>query len=217
MIDGGCFIDTDPTTGALHVPTGRALVASFRSIYLDTREGNLSTAWHHAQNADLIPMAVVSMNSMDTPSAGFAAVLTYPPPMGWSYRCAAFYSFCRKNTLPLSAIISSREDLLTVVEANDQKTVMVRWLGGGGYNLIPDILAICETNGGFVFDVSTITQSGGIEFLVKMVGADRLFLASNAPLCLEKTGEALLAGADLTEADRAMIESGTLTRILGLD
>ena len=217
MIDGGAFIDTDPTTGRLYIPTGRALVASWRAVYFDGQEGNLATLAACRQNPNLIPMAVVSGNSLVTPSGDFAAVLTYPEPMGWSYRCAAFYSFCRKNPLPLSAIISSREDLRTLTEACYQSSpVMVRWLGGGGYNLIPDILAICESNGGFVFDVSTITQSGGIEFLVKSVGANRLFLASNAPICFEHTGEALLAGADLSPVDRGMIESGTLTRILGL-
>jgi hypothetical protein len=67
------------------------------------------------------------------------------------------------------------------------------------------------------FDISTITQSGGIERLVERLGADRLFLASGMPLVAEGASYFMLEGARIPDSDRRMIQGGTLARALGIE
>lgn len=241
MIDGGVFIDRDPTSGiggdvddAIarldRFGADRALAASFKAVYFDSREGNDLTARCCAQSQGrLLPMAVVNLLGYDAGAgyleeirdAGFRAVALFPAFQYWSwsdYVAQKFAEQAARLEMPLQAAVWTRQDLADVARyiAPAGGPVLVRWMRGSGYNNLPDIIAIAEDHKNLVFDVSAITQSGGIERLAERVGADRLYLASNIPLTLEGAPYFMLEAARLPDHDKRMIRSGTLERVLDI-
>jgi predicted TIM-barrel fold metal-dependent hydrolase len=239
MIDGGIFLGRDPTTGiggAVEQTLARlrkngaasALAVSFRGIYFDTKEGNAETlalAARHPQA--IIPGASLNMYAFDAGTGsiarlkaeGFRALVVFAHAQGWSYGDYVFRVAAREAEaagLPLQAIVRTREELAQVARAAPESKILVRWLKGGGYNAVPDMIAVAGDCRRFVFDVSTVCQSGGIEHLVARIGADKLYLASSAPLTLDRTAYFILRAARLADVDRVMIESGTLARVLGV-
>lgn len=242
VIDGGVFIDIDPTTGRGERPADivarldrfgvdRALAASFKAIYFNERAGNDLTATCCAESAGrLLPMAAINMLGYDTGAnrlheiaAGpFCAAALFPNLQEWTwadYVAEAFARDCAAIGLPIQACIWDRQSLADVARhiAPARGKVLVRWMTGGGYKFIPDILAIAKDHPNLVFDVSTITQSGGIQHLVERIGSDRLYLASGMPLVAEGAPYFLLEAARLSDADRRMIQSGTLSQTLEID
>lgn len=239
MIDGGVFLGRDPTveigatTDALldrlaRCGAVRALALSFRGIYFDWREGNAETEAACARHAALLPAATVNMLAYDAAAGimadfkarGFKAVALFAHAQGWSYADYVFQVAARQAAaagLPIQVALRTREDLAAVARNAGDAAVMVRWMKGGGYNTVPDMIAVAPDCPRFVFDVGTVSQSGGIERLVERIGADRLYVASNTPLTLERTSYFMLRSARLPDDDRRAIESGTLARVLGVD
>lgn len=239
MIDGGVFLGRDPTV-EIGMETGelldrlrrcgavKALALSFRGVHFDWREGNAETLDVAARHPDVIlPMATVNMLAFDVGAglmtdfkqAGFKALALFAHPQGWSYGDYVFKAAlgeASRASLPVQVGLKTREDLAKVAANAGNATVLVRWMRGSGYNTLPDVLAVARDCPQFVFDVGTISQSGGLERLVERVGADRLYLASNMPLALERAAYFMLRAARLSDADRRAIESGTLARILGI-
>ena len=210
LFDGGSFIHTDPTTGARFEPKGPTLAASFKAIHFDAREGNAAALAESARNPNIAPLAVAWLSGMAWESqrtAGFKAWLVWE-----GVGTKAYQHFLNNAEMPVQVIVRTRIELAQALEPRRGAPLMIRWLGGGGYNLVPDIAV--AANGDTLFDVGSTTQSGGIEWLVRKIGADKLFLASNAPLCFDRAAPALLAGANLDEESRTMIEEGTLRRVL---
>ena len=239
MIDGGVFLGRDPTidigmtTADLldrlaQCGAAKALALSFRGVYFDWREGNAETldiAAHHS--GTIIPMATVNMLAFDVGAglmadfkkAGFKALALFAHAQGWGYGDYVFKAAvgeAGQADMPVQVGLKTREDLAKVAANAGDATVLIRWMRGSGYNTLPDVLAVARDCPRFVFDVGTVSQSGGLEHLVERIGADRLYLASNMPLALERTAYFMLRAARLSDADRLAIESGTLARILGI-
>jgi len=239
MIDGGVFLDRDPTVEIGLETTelldrlrrcgaSAALALSFRGIYFNWQEGNAETLTAARKHSGvLLPMATVNLLAFDAgadlmarfKAAGFKAVALFAHPQFWSYGDYVFKTAARQAAaadLPLQVGLKTREDLAQVAAAAGDAIVMIRWMRGGGYNTVPDVIAVARDCPNFVFDVGTVSQSGGIERLVERVGADRLYLASNMPLTLERVPYFMLRAASLSARDRHTIESGTLARIIGV-
>lgn len=241
MIDGGVFIDRDPTQeigdGVDDVMrrldrfgVDRALAASFKAVYFDYREGNEETRRACARTGDrLLPMAVVNLLGYDSgddylarvKADGFMALALFPHMQYWSwsdYVAQKIACQAAELGLPLQAGLRTRRDLADVARhvAPAGGSVLVRWMHGSGYNNVPDIIATGQDFPNLYFDVSNVTQSGGIELLVGRLGAERLYLASNIPLVLEGAPYFLLRAAHLSAEQRRLIEGGTLARVLGL-
>ncbi len=240
-LDGGVFFGRDETTGreanlprllALLDACGvrRALAAAHRAIWFDDREGNATMRDAAARSGGrLIPMAVINLTRHDPSDGhleqikreGFAAITLVAGVFGWTLQDYAFRSLARdaaKLGLPLQLCVRERRDLAAAVDGAGAAggTVMIRWMRGGGYTNLPDLLAIARDCPRFMFDVATITQSGGIAHLVERIGPDRLFVASNAPNAHAGAGWFMLRASGLDAETRRLIGGANLARVLGL-
>jgi hypothetical protein len=74
--------------------------------------------------------------------------------------------------------------------------------------------AAARAHPNFFFDVGNACSTGAIARLVETIGAHRLFFASSTAHNLPAPPHAVLAEAELSEADRAAISGGTLTTLL---
>ncbi|MEE9250891.1 MAG: amidohydrolase family protein [Alphaproteobacteria bacterium] len=242
MIDGGVFLGRDPTVeiGAEldelmrrldRFGADRALAASFKGIYYDYREGN-DEMLRSCESSDgrLLPVATVNLSGYDCTSGylrdlkqrRFVALGLYAPMQAWDWSDHIVRKIAEQAAeldFPIQAGVANARELGALARSAGPvgATVMVRWLRGGGYNNVADMIAVAEDYPGFRFDVGTTTQSGAIEYLAERIGASRLFMASNAPLTLEAAPYFLLYAARLSAEDRAAIEHGTLANILGID
>ncbi len=240
-IDGGIFIGRDETTGIEisverqlqilgRMGADRALAAAFRSVWFDYREGNAEIIRLAKQNPKIIPLAVINLPGFDPfdgyleslQQQGFAAVALVSGVMGWTLQSHAARSLARaaaKLKLPLVLCIRSNADFATAADllAPSEGTVLVRWMRGGGYFNVTDMLAVARDCPNFLFDAGTVTQAGGIEHLVERLGDERWFLASNLPVSHAGCAYFMLAAADLPRASRDKIAGGNLARVLGLN
>lgn len=243
MIDGGIFLgynasngqgwnDLAPLLARLDANgIDRALAASFESVVYDFRSGNRATLTAvAAAGGRLLPMATLCLPGFDAAEGyleqlkaeSFVALGLFPHMQFWSFEDYCLAEIGRQAAacgLPLQIGVNDRVDLARAARALGPTgaTVLVRWMRGRGYYCVPDMIAVAQDFPRFVFDVSAIMQSGGIEYLVCRLGAHRLFVASNLPTALEAAPLFTLEAADITEAERAMIAAGTLARVLELD
>ncbi|MCW8952816.1 MAG: hypothetical protein OQK53_08940, partial [Rhodospirillales bacterium] len=186
MIDGGIYLGRDPTReiglddDALIARldaygAGRALALSNRAIFYDSRSGNAETlAACTRSGGRFLPVASLNLGGYDC-TAGtmaalkaqeFLAVALFPQHQAWTWadasaRAALFEA--ADAGLPVQAGVMSTAELgiLARTAEGTGATVMVRWLRGGGYNAVPDYLAIGAGNPHFLFDVGTVSQAGG--------------------------------------------------------
>ena len=240
-LDGGVFFGRDETTGReAQLPrllsmldacgVQRALAAAYRAIWFDDREGNAAMLDAAARSGGrLVPMAVVNLTRHDPfdghleqiKREGFAAVVLVAGVFGWTLQDYAFRSLARDAArlgLPLQLCVRERRDLAAAAEWAGAAggTVMIRWMRGGGYTNLPDLLAIARDCPRFHFDVATITQSGGIAHLVDRIGPSRLFVASNAPNAHAGAGWFMLRASGLDAETRRLVGGANLARALGL-
>jgi predicted TIM-barrel fold metal-dependent hydrolase len=240
-IDGGVFVGRDETTGR-ELPTERllamldacgverAIAAAHRAIWFDDREGNASMrALAASSNGRLLPMAIVNLTRHDPfdghlesiKREGFVAIALVAGVFGWSLQDYAFRALARdaaRLRLPMQLCVRERRDLAAAAEGAGPAggTVMVRWMRGGGYANLPDLLAIARDCPHFLFDVATVTQTGGIAHLVERIGPARLFVASNAPNAHAGAGWFMLRASGLDDEARRLIGGANLARVLGL-
>ncbi len=240
-LDGGVFFGRDETTGreadlprllAMLDACGveRALATAYRAIWFDDREGNATMRNVAARSGGrLVPMAVINLTRHDPFDShleqvkrdGFAAVALVAGVFGWTLQDYAFRSLAREAAtlnLPLQLCVRERRDLAAAADAAGAAggNVMIRWMRGGGYTNLPDLLAIARDCPRFLFDVATITQSGGIAHLVERIGPDRLFVASSAPNAHAGAGWFMLSASGLDAETRRLIGGANLARVLGL-
>ncbi|MBL8700134.1 MAG: amidohydrolase family protein [Alphaproteobacteria bacterium] len=240
-LDGGVFFGRDETTGREADATRllslldacgveRALAAAYRAIWFDDREGNATMREAAARSGGrLIPMAAINLTRHDPFDGyleqlkrdGFAAIALVAGVFGWTLQDYAFRSLARDAArlgLPLQLCVRERRDLAAAADGAGAAggTVMIRWMRGGGYTNLPDLLAIARDCPRFLFDVATITQSGGIAHLVERIGPARLFVASNAPNAHAGAGWFMLRASGLDADARRLIGGANLARALGL-
>jgi len=241
MIDGGVFLGFDRTLGAGMQPSAlrrrlsecgisRALAISFQAIHHDFRAGNDATlAICQESDGCLLPMATVKSAAYDCTAsymrelkqAGFLGLALFPHLQYVSWSQASLRRTAEDAVaagLILQAVVRDASELAAAEAAlgDIDGPLLIRFMAGGGYNNVADILALGSRHEQLYFDVGTVTQSGGIPFLAERLGADRLYMATNAPLCYEAASTYLLAGASLSPRDCRMIESGTLAGLLDL-
>jgi predicted TIM-barrel fold metal-dependent hydrolase len=153
---------------------------------------------------------------------GFRLVAAFPHLAGAGIRDYTLLAMAREAAaegLPLQVGVNSREELADVAQrlAPSGATLLVRWMRGGGYTTVADVIAAGQTCPNLLFDVGTTSQSGAIELLVQELGARRLYVASNLPHAYEGAAWFMVWAARLSAADRDLIAGGTLGRLLGLD
>lgn len=239
-IDGGGFLGRDETTGqswpderilqALdRLGVERILIASYRSIWFDAEEGNRETLAAAERNDRFAPAAIINLSGYDPyadtisglKKRGFRAVVLVAGILGWSVANYAVRAAAREAAeakMPLQICVRDARDLSLAAEAGGASggAVMIRWMRGGGYAVLPDLLAMGRDFPNLLFDVGTLTQRGGIEQMAVRLGAGRLFVASNLPRSHAGAAWFLLAASDLDAEEKRLIGGGNLARVLGL-
>lgn len=239
-IDGGIFIGRDETTGTeisldrqLEILSAmgadRAIATAFRSVWFDYREGNAQVLRLAQSNPKVIPAAVINLAGFDPfdgyfeslRGQGFAAAVLVSGVMGLSLQSSSARALGRAAAgagLPIILCIRSSADYSAAADfiAPSGATVLVRWMRGGGYFNVTDMLAVARDCPNFLFDAGVVTQSGGIEHLVDRLGDERWFLASNLPLSHAGCAYFMLAAADLPSSSRDKIAGGNLAKALRL-
>lgn len=244
MIDGGCFVGRDLGSGA-SLPTedlvadldrrgvSAALVGSFRSIWQDVIEGAREvSALAERHPGRVIPVAILHPahygGSFDAlfgrlrrdHGIRVVALLAAPSfyPIDWSVPAVREIGAAAERTgMVLQAGIRNAAELADLARAWGELTVdvLVRGLGGHRYLSLASEFAVARSCPRFLFDVGNMTSVGMIERAAAVIGADRLFFSSNAPVQIGACAHAVLRSAGLTAADRERIEGGTIGSVLG--
>ncbi len=245
LLDGGSFAGLDLATGhdwpvesvvadfdRRGVASG--LVASWRSLYQDLDVGNRQAAEWGARFPDrVIPLAVVHPAYYgEDPDAlmrrlrhelGFRAVALFSTPsyypVDWTAPSVRRLGQAAADAgLALQAGIANDGDLGGVLRAwGDLPTpIMVRWMAGHRYKYVASEIAAAAECRNLLLDTSNLCSTGALTHLVRRIGADRLFLAGNAPHAIPDCAHAIFDAADLTAAEREQIGGGNLRRALGL-
>jgi predicted TIM-barrel fold metal-dependent hydrolase len=242
MIDGGVFLGEDPTVGIGSdaeelvdklggIGISQALAVSFEAIYYDYRRGNQATLDVCSRSNGRL-LAVASINPVgydctstyveDLAQEEFLGLALFPhlQPWDWShYSLRKLAEQAAQAGLFLQPAVQTAADLSEMIRAFAEvdATILVRWMRRGGYNNLADMLAIALDHPNVYLDVGSVTQSGGITFLADRLGADRLYFASNAPLAYEACSTFLLEAAELSDDDRSLIRSGTLSKVIDVE
>jgi predicted TIM-barrel fold metal-dependent hydrolase len=239
--DGGIFVGRNPkTTDSLLTETvnpwaqkfqvSKALACDFKAIFDDMYEGNQRTLELSRQHSELIPLSVVNPLHWDAGSnyfeeqkkAGSAGFIFIPNYQSWNYQQFVFRAAAHSASqtgLPIQCVVTQPSDLYWIEQAlaASLSPVLIRQIAGGGYSFTADTIALAKTHRHFYFDVSNSCQNGGIAYIASRIGAERLYLASNAPMNIETSAHLLVQAApDLTDAQKIQIHSQTLAKIFGV-
>ena len=245
MIDGGVLVGRDPSTGVSASPedlrrmldrhgVDQALIASYRAIYHDVREGNAETGELAVRYPDrFIPVGLVNPAYYGQAPLGVlrwmrdelgfrvVALLGAPSYHAVNWRAPVVRAIGRAAAdlgVALQAGIADVDDLAAVAGAwgGLDVPVMIRWIGGHRYAAMASEVAVAAESPNFFFDVGNAVSIGGLERLVSLVGADRLFFASNSPHHIAECSHAVFRDAALSPGARALIADGTLRGLLRL-
>jgi len=239
--DGGIFVGRNPKTGdcllaesasswSQKFQVSKALACDFKAIFDDMYEGNQRTLELSRQHPELVPLSVINPLHWDAGSsyfedqkkAGAAGFVFVPSYQSWNYQQFVFKAAAERASqtgLPIQCVVTQPSDLNWIEQALGavKSPVLIRQIAGGGYSYVADIIALAKTHRHFYFDVSNSCQNGGIAYLASRIGADRLFLATNAPMNIETSAQLLVhAAPDLTEDQKIQIQSQTLAKVFGL-
>lgn len=242
MFDGGVLIGRDPTrevgsdrledlTAVLdefHV--SHALASHAKALFYNSEQGNRATLDAASRTGGrLVPMASFNLPGADIGEVmfrrlkddGFRGLSLFPNWQPWSLRSFSLRrigDLAARFDLPVQVVVMEAAMMTEAAMALGPTgaPVLMRMIRGGGYNLVAEIEALADAHPNLLFDVSTVTQAGGVEHLARTIGAERLYLASNHPMTWEAAPYFQLYGALLSEPERLMVEDGSLSRLFGL-
>jgi len=208
-----------------------ALTSDFEAIFYDMYSGNdktLATCSQFPQK--LIPLAVINPLSYepggnylaDIARRGARGFLLLPFFQQWKLDQHILRHLAERFSeigLPVQIGISNLTEFQQVVDifGRTEMPVFIRWLRGAGYNAVSDEIAAAIRHKNFYFDISNLVLLGGISYLAKKIGSERLYFASNSPLTSEASIYLLLDSADLVDKDRENIYYKNLARIFGIN
>lgn len=237
MIDAGRLAGYDPRTGRTTTPDdvvadldrlgiAVAWVASSRCLHQDLRAGNAeAVAWATGAAGRLAPLAIVQpayygasadvLVGEAVEAHGAVAVAVHGGPFllpdEWrSPAVRAIGEAAARRGVPVQAVLSTPGELAGVVDGwgGLDTEVMIRWASGHRYRAVGAELVAARRHPALRFDVGNAASVGLIELLVAELGAERLFLATNAPDAISDCSVALLRTAAISDDDRATIARG---------
>lgn len=242
MIDGGRFAGHDLVTGRTwpiedvvadldRWGVARALVGSYRSLHQDVMEGARdAVAWAARFPGRIEPVAHLTTAYYGDPPERLMAGLRElgirvvallgihaSNSVEWDAPAArAIGEAAARVGMTLQAGVRDPRELGAVARAwgHLDADVMIRWLGGQRYRTVASEVALAARWPRARFDVGTLTSTGLIAWVASTIGADRLFVASNAPLHISACPYLIFTEAVLDSRTRAAISSGTLSAIL---
>ncbi|WP_119417834.1 amidohydrolase family protein [Desertibaculum subflavum] len=239
-MDGGSFFGLDRATGCRAPPdmvkarlercgATRALVGALTALQYDTATGNDETLALCRRDDFFLPQALLNPAAYRRGDGlvfrlkqnGFAALGVFPhwPGNGGDFDDLSLRHIAEdaaRANLPLFVGLQQRTDFAKVARnlAPAGGALALRWMRGSGYTVLSEALAIARDHTNVHLDIAMAVQTGMIEMLVRELGADRLFLAGNAPFAYEACPYYLVHAARIEPAARQAIQDGTLARLL---
>jgi len=245
VIDGGIFLGRNPSNGNVlneediinfldKHSIRKALVAPYKSIFFDYKQGNEELIRFYQRYPDrIIPVAFVQPNGFDivNDAAYFANLRKSGVRVLGIYLAPKYYDIQLESFLVKSMVekavhaglilqfgLQSVADLYKVADyyAHLKSPILIRWMSGRGYNALAEMLNLGRRCRNFYFDIGSLTCSGGISRLAEGLGSYRLYFTSNIPESFSLSSHFLLQSASLSRQDMDQIYSGTLNKILSL-
>lgn len=239
MIDGGVFWGRHPVSGLelTDIPSfldrrgsRAAIVSSLHSLWVDAAQGDEALlGLARAHPGRIIPAVTAwpwgyegpgRLRRLQDAGARVLAVLPGMYETPWDSR--ALGGLVREAAacgLVVQLGVSDAASMAGAVRAcgDIPATVLLRRLGGGGYFDAAEVLALARDLPHWLFDLGGMTLLGAVERLVGKAGAERFFLATNAPLDHPDCAEALIGLSDLSNQAKQSILGGNLARVFGLE
>lgn len=208
----------------------RALVASFTAWQYDSEEGNrLTLEICTGSGGRLFPLGVVNPASYvgrrrplhELAERGFkmVALLKQEVESGLDeFSVHDIIEEAGEAGLAVQVGITCREEIGQIGRSirGMSTPVLIRCMERRPYAFLTEALALAQDAPNVMLDVSFGIQSGGVELLVESIGANRLFVASNAPLSYEACPYFQVLTAELSAEQRAAILDRNVERLLGL-
>ncbi|RCK33564.1 amidohydrolase family protein [Thalassospira xiamenensis] len=241
IIDAFAMFDRDPRTNISITPNvlkkklslhlvEHALVCSLQAVFDGHRVGNSRTlSVCQASDGFFLPAASVNPLSYEGGEAefrklreeGFRALALFPHLQHWSWRAMSaerVVNDAADADLPIVANVGNSEEFSSACKVLGQigKKSLIRYSGRGAYSIVSELIEAANRFPALLFDVGCMAQSGIIEHLAKVLGADRLCIASGAPLNFEAAAFFSLAASRLDNNKRIEIESANICRVLSL-
>ena len=246
MIDGGLFLGRNPTNGNClqknelipfmdRFSIAKGLVAHYKSIFYDFKEGNRELLEMYKDYPDrIIPVVILSKNGIDVfrdenylsylRESGARVLGIYLLPKYYdiyleSYLLRSIAKNAVEKGFVLQFGLQNVEDLYKVIDYyGDLKSpLLIRWMSGSGYKNLAEILHTLKRFSNFYFDIGSLVNSGAIRYLVDCVGTERLYYSSNIPESFSLTSHFLIQSASLNRKEKEQIFSNTLGALFSFD
>lgn len=205
----------------------RSLVTSTTGIFHDYRQGNEETvAAYRAYPQQLVP--VITLDPRAYPECleeaqnrareGFRLFRFFPERQGWPLRFAPFRELlqeCDKLKV-LVAVTTSRAGDVTELAEAVAFTQSPLLLAGVNSENLGEALAVMKNDAKFYLETTALLQPGALEQICAVVpgGIERLVFSSYAPLRYLSASLNTIIYSTLTEAEKTLILSGNLKRLL---
>lgn len=242
IIDAFAMFDRDPRTNIFVTPDDlkkklslhsveRALACSLQSVFDGYHEGNLRTL-SVCQASDGFFLPVASINPLsytgdkaefgDFKENGFCALALFPHLQHWSWQAMSVervVSDAADAELPIIANVSNSNEFTSACKVLGKLAVksLIRYSSRGAYSVVSEIIEAANRFPHLLFDVGSLSQSGIVEYLAKIIGSDRLCVASGAPINFEAAAFFSLAASRLDDESKLDIESRNISQLLSLN
>ena len=203
-----------------------SLSHSLMGVAYDFEEGNDETLAVSKSNPRILPVATVDPRRYlgvveeieKRKSQGFVALRVFPEQQGW-----------RINSIMMKPIIKELErlkmPLMVACQGNGTVTDILWALGDStvpvilsmvGYGNLGEALAAMKEKPNLYADTQINDTPDSLAVAVDAIGPERFVFGSGSPSSSMRTGLNLVAEANLTDEQKAMIFSGNVCRILGI-
>lgn len=226
------YKDTDVSVEKLRSSMRRygvagALTYSLKGIAYDFQEGNEETLAVCKSNPGLLPVATVDpRRHLDVieeigkcRSKGFVALRLFPEHQGWKITSALFKPILKELEqlgMPLIVTGAGAGGPTDVARAVEGTTIPVIVTGVGYFNLAEGIAAARE-HPSIVLEAQINDTPDSLAVTVDALGADRVVYGSNSPSLSMRASLNVIAEAELTDEQKALILGGNLKRILSVN
>ena len=202
----------------------RGVCVSLRGAFYDHESGNEETLRACAQNESLLPAATINPrhyhSRQNLPAElvgqGFRLLRLFPDLQGWSPHSVVverILNECTEVGLPIAFPIGKLSDLASLLARRAPKGCPLI-LSDAYYNELSEIVEVMRRRPEFFMEVGHTCVPGSVEFLCHDLGADRLMLGTHQPLESGRGPIEAIRRAEISEAERAAILGGNLSRLL---
>ncbi len=201
------------------------LVTSMLGVFTDPEAGNRETLAACEEHPQLIPVATIkplrcipgSNVPAELAARGFKMIRFFPILQEWTTQNVLFertLEQCAEAGLLVAFPIGKWPDVASQLGRMVPQGCRLI-MSNVYYNAMNECVEVMLRREEFTMELGHVCVPGGVEFLIEHLGSERLVLGSNQPL--ESAGGAVLEvqEAEISEADKAAVLGGTISRLLG--